>query len=124
MKNKKEKYKEGKCAFTLKSRPDINIPPLRSFANKPVICELIFKPLKLTGTPPDPINPPHYKDGFNGQETIESMVAIWGKDAVSTYCAITAFKYRARAGKKDPAKIVEDINKAMWFEARAKELKG
>lgn len=72
----------------------------------------------------DPINPPHYKDGYNGQETIESMVAIWGKDAVSTYCSITAFKYRARAGKKDPNKITEDINKAMWFEARAKELKG
>lgn len=70
-----------------------------------------------------PINPPHYKDGFNGQETIESMVAIWGKEKVATYCEMSAFKYRARAGKKDPAKITEDINKAMWFENKAKELK-
>ena len=40
------------------------------------------------------------------------------------FAEVTAWYYRMRAGKKDPNKITEDINKALWYENKAKELKG
>ena len=51
------------------------------------------------------------------------MVDIWGKEAVATHCEITAFKYRMRLGLKPDQPIDRDIEKAKWYEAKAKELK-
>lgn len=67
----------------------------------------------------DAINPDHYKK--KPVETIEKMVRIWGARRVAEYCEINAFKYRERAGLKgtDP---LEDINKALWYEAKMQEL--
>ena len=69
----------------------------------------------------DYINPDHYKQ--SGKEVIEMMVDIWGKEAVATHCEITAFKYRMRLGLKPDQPIERDIEKAKWYEAKAKELK-
>lgn len=70
----------------------------------------------------DHINPDHYKQS-GSLEVIEMMVAIWGKDSVATYCEITAFKYRLRACKKPDQPAARDLEKAYWYEAKAKELK-
>jgi len=70
----------------------------------------------------DYINPSHYKQ--SGKEVIDMMVDIWGKDAVSIHCEITAFKYRMRLGLKPDQPIERDLEKAKWYEAKAKELKG
>ena len=70
----------------------------------------------------DHINPSHYKQ--SGKEVIDMMVDIWGKDAVATHCEITAFKYRMRLGNKPDQPIERDLEKAKWYEAKAKELKG
>ena len=69
----------------------------------------------------DHINPDHYKQ--SGKEVIDMMVDIWGKEAVATHCEITAFKYRMRLGLKPDQPIERDIEKAKWYEAKAKELK-
>lgn len=69
----------------------------------------------------DFVNPDHYKQ--NSKEVIDMMVDIWGKEAVSIHCEITAFKYRMRIGNKPDQPIEQDLKKAQWYEAKAKELK-
>jgi len=65
----------------------------------------------------DPVNrPSHYTDG-----KIEVIEFIEDKNL--GFCLGNAVKYIARAGKKDPTKEIEDLNKAKWYiERRIKEL--
>ena len=57
----------------------------------------------------DPVNhPSHYTDG-----KIEVIDFI--EDKKFGYHLGNAVKYIARAGKKDPAKTVEDLEKAIWY---------
>jgi hypothetical protein len=56
----------------------------------------------------DPVNPAHYKD--LGVEPIAAIEA-WGLG----FNLGNAVKYIARAGKKDPSKLVEDLSKARWY---------
>jgi hypothetical protein len=51
---------------------------------------------------------------------IDMMLSIYGKEAVIHFCLLNSFKYRMRAGHKDDA--VRDIEKALWYEKKAKEL--
>lgn len=58
---------------------------------------------------PDPVNhPAHYTGG--GVEVIDAIEA-WGLG----FHLGNAIKYVARAGKKDPARTVEDLRKARWY---------
>ena len=65
----------------------------------------------------DPVNrPAHYTDG-----KIEVIEYI--EDKKLGFCLGNAIKYISRAGKKDPSKEIEDLNKAKWYiERRIKEL--
>ena len=57
----------------------------------------------------DPVNhPAHYTDG-----QIEVIDFI--DDKQLSYCLGNAVKYNSRAGKKDPAKTIEDLQKAVWY---------
>ncbi|RIV23636.1 DUF3310 domain-containing protein [Fibrisoma montanum] len=57
----------------------------------------------------DPVNhPAHYTDG-----QIEVIDFI--EDKKLGFCLGNAVKYIARAGKKDPTKTVEDLQKARWY---------
>lgn len=67
----------------------------------------------------DPINPDHYKS--YSVETIDMMIAIYGKEKVAIHCELTAFKYRQRLGKKDS--IEQDMEKEKWYLDKAKELR-
>lgn len=59
----------------------------------------------------DPVsNPAHYQ-GDNGLEAIEVIEAFFPNN----YHLGNAFKYLARAGKKDPEKLDEDLEKAIWY---------
>lgn len=69
----------------------------------------------------DYINPAHYR--INGKETFDMMVLIWGVDNAIAHCEMTAFKYRMRAGKKPDQPIQRDLDKANWYENKAKELR-
>ena len=53
-------------------------------------------------------HPSHYTSG-----KIEVIDFI--TDQKLTYCLGNAVKYVARAGKKDPNKTVEDLQKAVWY---------
>ena len=65
----------------------------------------------------DPVNrPAHYTDG-----KIEVIDYI--EDKKLGFCLGNAIKYISRAGKKDPDKEVEDLNKAIWYiNRRIKEI--
>lgn len=65
----------------------------------------------------DPVNrPAHYTDG-----KIEVIEYI--EDKRLGFCLGNAVKYISRAGKKDPSKEIEDLNKAIWYiNRRIKEL--
>jgi hypothetical protein len=60
---------------------------------------------------PDVINhPPHYAD--RKIEVIEFIEdSGWG----TGFCRGNAVKYIARAGRKDPEKEIEDLEKASWY---------
>ncbi len=79
------------------------------------ICAVEFELLPedtqpvLAGFGPSMIaHPPHYNAG-----KIEVIEAI--EDWKLTYHRGNAVKYIARAGKKDPAKECEDLQKAVWY---------
>ncbi len=53
-------------------------------------------------------HPRHYTDG-----NIEVIDYI--DDKGFGYCLGNAVKYISRAGKKDPATAIEDLQKALWY---------
>lgn len=55
-------------------------------------------------------NPPHYQTE-SGLEAIDVIEAFFEND----HYLATTFKYMARAGKKDPKKLLEDLKKARWY---------
>ena len=58
----------------------------------------------------DPVNhPSHYTAGHR-IEVIEFL-----EDWMFPFHLANAVKYIARAGKKDPTKTVEDLQKAVWY---------
>lgn len=67
------------------------------------------------------ISPSHYQN--LSKETWEMMVDIWGKDKYIAHCEMCAFKYRMRLGSKPDQPIDRDLEKARWYENKAKELK-
>ena len=69
----------------------------------------------------DHINPAHYQQ-FS-KESIDIMIAIWGAEAVATYCEINAFKYKMRLGSKPDQPVDRDLGKAQWYLNKAKELR-
>ena len=76
------------------------------------------KALSLIGyNTDDAVNKPsHYTDG-----KIEVIEYI--EDKKLGFCLGNAIKYISRAGKKDPAKEIEDLKKAVWYiNRRIKEL--
>jgi hypothetical protein len=63
----------------------------------------------------DAVNhPQHYGGADNPYEAIK-VIEAWELD----FSLGNAVKYISRAGKKDPAKTVEDLEKAVWYVERA-----
>lgn len=55
-------------------------------------------------------HPTHYGGDGNPYEVIR-VIEAWGLG----FCLGNAVKYICRAGKKDPAKLTEDLKKARWY---------
>jgi hypothetical protein len=69
---------------------------------------------------PEAVNHP---DHYGGDTTYEAIKVIeaWGLD----FCLGNAAKYIARAGKKDPERELEDLEKAAWYvNRRIEQLRG
>jgi hypothetical protein len=65
-------------------------------------------------------HPQHYGGKDNVYEAIK-VIRAWRLG----FCLGNAVKYIARAGKKDPAKEIEDLKKAVWYlNEHIKELEG
>lgn len=59
----------------------------------------------------DSVNhPAHYGGEDNPYEAIK-VIEEWGLG----FCLGNAVKYISRAGKKDPAREIEDLEKAVWY---------
>lgn len=68
----------------------------------------------------DTVNhPTHYTRG--GIECIDAMVSAYGGTAVAAFCLCNAFKYVWRTREKNG---IEDIDKAIWYLGKYKELAG
>lgn len=64
-------------------------------------------------------HPDHYGGESNNYEAIK-VIEAWGLG----FHTGNAAKYIARAGKKDPSKHVEDLEKAKWYlERKIEQLK-
>ena len=75
-------------------------------------------PTVLPATPDkDKINPGHYKTKINGEpvQAVDVIEAFFADNAHLSQ----AFKYMARAGKKEGSSYLEDITKAKWWLKRA-----
>jgi hypothetical protein len=65
-------------------------------------------------------HPQHYGGGDNPYEAIK-VIEAWDLD----FSLGNAVKYISRAGRKDPSKTIEDLEKARWYVDRAiKRLQG
>jgi len=69
----------------------------------------------------DFVNPEHYKRG--SMEVIDMMKLLWGTEALIAHCEMTAFKYRMRAGTKPDQPIELELEKAQWYDEKAKKLR-
>lgn len=58
-------------------------------------------------------HPAHYGGEDNKYEAIK-VIEAWGLG----FCLGNTVKYISRAGKKDPAKHLEDLKKAAWYLGR------
>lgn len=66
------------------------------------------------------IDHPSYYGSDTTYETIK-VIEAWQLD----FCLGNAVKYISRAGKKDPDKEIEDLQKAVWYiQRRIDQLKG
>jgi hypothetical protein len=64
---------------------------------------------------PEAVNhPAHYGGADNPYEAIK-VIEAWGLG----FNVGNAVKYLSRAGKKEPAKLIEDLEKARWYLDRA-----
>lgn len=100
---------------------DLHVGVMNGYGNKlfedTIICASSMVEAQKRSDPVN--NPEHYKTG--GLEAIEVVEAFFADN----YLRGNVFKYIARAGKKDPNKKVEDLQKAAWYLNREIEaLKG
>ena len=58
-------------------------------------------------------HPSHYKFGENNQYEVIKVCEAW--DLHTDAYLFNVVKYVARAGKKDPAKEIEDLKKAAFY---------
>ena len=69
----------------------------------------------------DFVNPEHYKQG--SMEVIDMMKLLWGTEALILHCEMSEFKYRMRLGRKPDQPTDRDLQKALWYQERAKKLR-
>lgn len=68
------------------------------------------------------VNHPEHYGGDTPYEVIKVLEA-WDLLLAYGFCWGNAIKYTERAGKKDPRKATEDLEKAEWYTNRAKTIR-
>jgi hypothetical protein len=59
----------------------------------------------------DPVNHPQHYGGVASTYEAIKVIEAWGLD----FCLGNTVKYISRAGKKDPTREIEDLEKAAWY---------
>lgn len=67
------------------------------------------------------VNHPQHYNNYD-MEVIEMMEKIFGRQATKSFCLLSAFKYRMRAGTKPNIPAEQDLAKEQWYLNKAKEL--
>lgn len=88
------------------------------FENNPSVCEEAYKLIMPVPVDNPVSHPSHYTQG--GIECIQAMEAAYGKETTAHFCICNAFKYLWRTERKNGK---EDIDKAIWYLNKYKELK-
>lgn len=100
--------REGVVKSTDEETPN---PIAVDFSNRDVPLCFSDHELELVEVKSDPVNhPSHYKLA-HGVEVIDLTELL-------TFNRGNAVKYLCRAGKKDPATELQDLNKALWYVQR------
>jgi hypothetical protein len=71
----------------------------------------LLRHLSKTQPHKEMVNHPTHYGGENSVYEAIKVIEAWDLD----FCLGNAVKYISRAGKKDPAKELEDLNKAVWY---------
>lgn len=69
----------------------------------------------------DNVNAPAHYNREGAMQSIDEMVAVFGKEVVAHFCLCNVWKYRYRAADKNGA---EDIAKSDWYMRKYMELTG
>lgn len=114
------KFKTDKGLFDYCTYAD-NILTKVDLAEHLVKEGLLNEPLKDL-TVSDASNPDYYK--CYPYESIEILEKVFGKEAVATFCLLTAFKHRMRLGYKGEGEkaLKQDLNKEAWYLKKYHEL--
>lgn len=84
-------------------------PPYAIYDKSKYEYELYDDRIEILENSDNVSHPPHYADGWsNGAEVIDLTEHL-------SFCAGNVVKYVCRAGRKDPDKYVEDLEKARWY---------
>lgn len=67
----------------------------------------------------DMVNSPVHYNREDAMECINEMVAVFGVEAVKSFCLCNVWKYRYRAADKNG---VEDLRKSDWYMKKYIEL--
>lgn len=103
---------------------DIRVKP-EPIPSEEKITPADFSLLGANEPNPEPFNdhvnhPSHYKLA-NGIEAIDLMEMTSTAPEFCGHLRNTALKYIIRAGKKDPRKYIEDLDKAKWYISKLQE---
>lgn len=111
------------CRTVVTARHDgLRERPAKWVAEVPVDPDLTAAAVAAPPPPVDHIRPKHYGGADDPYEPLKVMLAQHGRDAVVSFCWLTAEKYLARAGKKVGEPIERDFRKAAFYLTHAAEL--
>ena len=110
-----DNYYSGRC--TKSDEPDeTNIPPTHSD------CKITPVPVFPEKFDYEKVDHPDHYQSEHGMECIDAMRVMFGNEAVLSFCRVTAYKYRFRAGLKPGEATEDDIAKAEWYEDYARKM--
>ena len=101
-------------------QPMVRCPHTGAFKFCEDFCDVdnVEKEPKITVDTKEAVNHPNHYN--TGKYEVIDVIEDWKLD----FCLGNAIKYIARAGKKDPNKTIEDLEKAIWYtNRRIEELK-
>lgn len=90
-----------------------------AFKRRHDLIEKAYAIITGTDTRADNVNRPSHYNREGAIQSIDEMIAVFGKEVVAHFCLCNVWKYRYRAADKNGA---EDIAKSDWYMRKYMEL--